>query len=381
MRQTHLLVILFFIIFIYAVSWHFLPKRDIPLLVVDKTVPEVNYREHRSIFWLLKHWRFTDKEGAFLRFDKDYVGYHPETGNRDKFGDDHLKDVRVLYLADTYGIYDYEKGLIDYELRLPYEYQYISLIYGGFGLDEAKIIKKFAQEKNHLLIGEHNIFGYPTYQNLESSRMIQNTFGVKYNGWLVRYYEELEDVAFWIKELYKKIYGLELDYTGPGLVLVREDVPSLGWQGDLVIFQAKDLVKQYPLLHNNKHNLLEGASTEVPYLYWIEILEPNEQAEVLSYYELPLSEEASKRLYIRGLSTHIPALVYYDVPGESSRVYFAGDFADQLPSILPASLTGSLAIQRILTHSPGIPPQYKFYYRWYAPVFKNLLENYKMTQE
>lgn len=374
MRQIHVFIIFLALLIVYVSVWFLLPKTELALLVVDKTVPEpADYREHRAIYWLSKHWRLTDNEGNYRRHERDYVGYHPKTDQRDILVDEHLEDIELLYLADTYGIYDYEKGLIDYELRLPYEYQYISLIYGGFSLEEAQRIRAFSQQTDTWVIGEHNIFGYPTYFSSEASIMIQDVFGVRYDGWLVRYYEALEDVAFWVKQLYERIYGKELDLTGPGIVLVREDGHRSGWYGDLVVFEVEDLTSQYPLLHNEEHGLLKGASTGVPYLYWMEILSVHENAEVLAYYELPLTDEAAEKLHIRGLSTRIPALVYYEVPGQGTRVYFGGDFADQLPAFLPASLTGSTMLQRLITYLPGIPPHYQFYFRWYAPVMRNII--------
>ena len=375
MRQIHVLMIMLIVLVIYVLSWHLLPKNELALLVVDKTVPEpADYREHRAIHWLSKHWRLTDNEGNFRRHDKDYIGYHPTTDRRDILLDEHLEGIELLYLADTYGIYNYEKGLIDYELRLPYEYQHISLIYGGFSLEEAQRIRDFAQQEGKHVIGEHNIFGYPTYFSTEASVILQDTFGVKYDGWLVRYYEALEDVAFWIKQLYERIYGKPLDLTGPGIVLVREDGHRSGWYGDLVIFEEEHLTHQYPLLHNEEHELLKGSSSSVPYLYWMEVLSVQDKAEVLSYYELPLTDEAAEELHRRGLSTRIPALVYYEVPGQATRVYFGGDFADQLPAFLPASLLGSSRIQRLITYLPGIPPHYQFYFRWYSPVMKNIMK-------
>jgi len=375
MKRWHIFSILLLILIIYFAIWFVTPTRALSLLVVDKTVPEPSYREHQAIFWLTKQWRMTNESGDFRKYEYDYLGYHPETGQRELLTEEALEGIELLYLADTYGIYNYEDGLTNYELRLPYELIDIDLIYGGLNTEEASVIKDYSTKKDHVLIGEHNIFGYPTYNFPGSSPIIQEVFGVNYSGWLVRYYEELEDVAYWVKLTYERIYGVELDLTGPGLVLVREGSRASGWFEDIVIFQDKDFNQQYPMIATEKeHPLTKGAAKRVPYLYWVEVLEADNAADVLAYYEFPLTDEASEKLKIREIDTKIPALVYKQVPNEAARIYFAGDFADQLPAFLPPWMTESGRIQRLFTYIPGVPPQYKFYFQWFSPVLKNITD-------
>ena len=269
MKRWHILLILLFLIIIYFSVWFVSSKKTLSIQVLDKTVPEPNYREHEAIFWLTKHWRMTDTHKIFRKFDKDYIGYHPLTNQKDLLKGSDLDGINLLYLADTYGIYNYENGLTDYELRLPYELIDIDLIFGGITTEEAATIKEYSKDGSNLIIGEHNILGYPTYNYPESSEIIQEVFGVKYNGWLVRYYESLEDVAYWVKVVYEKIHGKELDLTGPGLVLVREGGSRTGWYEDIVIFQDEDFTQQYPVISIEKeHPLIKDATKKIPYLYF-----------------------------------------------------------------------------------------------------------------
>ncbi len=298
---------------------------------------------------------------------------------KEKLSKELIGDASLLYLADAYGIYDYEAGLIDYEERLPFELIDIDLLFGGFDENEVKVIKDFARNPKNTIIGEHNIFGYPTYVFPGSSQALQELFGVKYEGWLVRYYEDLEEVAYWVKLLYTRIYGGELNLKGPGLVVVREDSSRAGWYGDLLIFQNEDFKQQYPMIitSDEEHNLTDKVVAKVPYLYWVEVLTvTNANAKVLAEYEFPLKEEALEKLKIRGIEPLIPAFIYLDEPNTAKRIYFSGDFIDQLPALLPYWLTGSVNIQRTMSYLPGIPPQYHFYFRWYAPVIKNVKETY-----
>ncbi|MFO7952500.1 MAG: hypothetical protein R6U91_06825 [Bacillota bacterium] len=383
MQRWHVLLIIALLIGGYILTWHLLSTREIDLLVVDKTVPEKDYREHRAIFWIAGHRRFTALEGELYQADEDYLGYHPETEAKETFSGEDLKEIDLLYLADTYGIYDYEEGIEVYEEKLPYKHQDIELIYGGFDQGEVEAIEDFSTAEERLLIGEHNIVGYPTYLNPEATERLQELFAISYDGWLARYYEDLDQTAYWMKELYTRIYGREWDLQGTGMVFVREDVTGLGWYSDLVIIEQEQFKEPWPVVKSTEHELLAGAAPEAPYLYWMELLtidEANQNVEILAHYELPVEEESRDALRARGLPDRFPAAIKHDPPGKAKRIYFAGDFADQLPALLPAGLTGSAALQRFISYIPGLPVQYRFYFQWYEPVLHNILETGKKEE-
>jgi hypothetical protein len=373
MRRRHVLAIFIILISSYILAWHLSPTREINMLVVDKTVPENNYREHRSIFWIAEHRRFTNRNGDFLQADSDYLGYHPESGVKNSLSTADLIAVDLLYLADTYGIYDYEEGLDYYEDQLPYAIQDIELLYGGFSFSEAEAIASFAAAPGKLLIGEHNVFGYPTYLDPEASLLLQDLFAVSYNGWLTRYYSDLNEAAYWMKELYSIIYGQEWNIKGAGMVFVREEFAPLGWNRDLVIVQSENFNGPWPAINNRDDQLLTGAASGVPYHYWLEVLTVNPGAKVLAYYDLPLDTENRAALSLRGLPERFPAVIYSQPAGKAARIYFAGDFADQLPALLTPRLTGSAAIQRFFSYLPGLPVEYRFFFQWYEPVLRNIL--------
>jgi hypothetical protein len=378
MKRKYLLLIILLLIAIYLSIWFLLPKRQVSIHVHDKTVPEpVDYREHRELFYLAKHYRLTDQSGNFLDYKVDYSGFHPESDNRkERLTKELIADAKLLYLADAYGVYDYEDGLKSYEERLPFELIDIDLLFGGFDTEEVSLIEEFASNPDNILVGEHNVFGYPTYLYEGSSTRLQELFGVSYSGWLVRYYEDLEEVAYWVKLLYTRIYGKQFDLKGPAIVVVREDSSRSGWYGDLLIFQEEDFTRQYPTVNISEDNYLtEDASSRAPYLYWVEVLEvTSSNVKVLANYEFPLNEEALEKLEIRGIKPLIPAIIYKDDPDSAKKIYFSGDFVDQIPALLPSWLTYSVNIQKAITYLPGMPPQYSFYFRMYAPILKNILE-------
>jgi hypothetical protein len=354
LKRIHLLLIFVLIIAVYIAIWFITPLKSLSIHIHDKTVTEpVNYQEHRELFYIMKSLRFSKPDDTFYSYENDYSGYHPlENIKEERLSQELVKDSNILYLADSYGIYDYREGL--------------------------DVISNFVKDENNLLIAEHNTFGYPTYIYEGSSETMQQIFGVNYEGWLARYYEDLTEVAYWVKILYTRINGKEFDLEGPALVLVREDSNRAGWYGDLLIFQEEDFNQQYPMIvKENENELMKDASKRVPYLYWVEVLSvENEEAEVLASYEFPLKEEALEKLKIRGIDSSIPAFISLKKENEAQRYYFAGDFIDQTPALLPSWLTGSLKIQKFFSYLPGIPPQYSFYFRWYAPVIEEIFNKH-----
>ena len=373
MKRWHVLLIIIILLGSWLVHWPLSPCQDIKMLVVNKTVPDTDFREHRAIFWIAEHRRFSKPDGSFYRAEKDFLGYHPASGKKETLTSSDLADLDLLYLADSYGIYDYPEGFELYEAQLPFEIKDIKLLYGGLDLGEVEAVEEFSLKENKVIIGEHNIFGYPTYLDPEASLRLQALFAVSYNGWLARYYRNLDEAAFWLKKSYEELYGQKWDLSGPGMVFIREEVPSLDWRSDLVIITAEELTGPWPVINTNPDQLTNGASRNIPYLYWVEVLEVLPEAEVLAYYDLPLSDESRTALYKRGLSERFPAMIHYNPPGAARRIYFAGDFADQLPALLTPRLTGSARIKRFMSYLPGLPTEYRFYFQWYEPVLTNIL--------
>lgn len=385
-KRTFFLILL--VLAVFLASWFLLPKKTLEVHVHDKTVPlPANYREHKEFLYILKHERYENKEGRFLDPEKDYSGYHPEAEGgprQERLKAAMLEDTDLLYLADTYGIYDYEDGLIDYEEKLPDQLIDIDLIFGGIDREEYQVIEDFAKNPAATLVGEHNVFGYPTYLYEDASVRLQELFGVSYSGWLIHYYEELDQVAYWVKLLYEKVYGKVMDVSGPGIVVVREDASRAGWYGDLIVFTEDELTDTYPLLiHQDKdHPLLKKVEDQIPYLYWLEVVDiSQDQAQVLSYLELPIQESALNKLEERGLPSRFPAIILKEEKDQADTLYFTGDFADQMPALLPAWLTMSVKIQSLFTQVLGMPPQYDFYFRTYAPLMKNVLAQAKEKAE
>lgn len=378
MKKFSTPLVLLALLLMYIGSWHLLPTTDLSLLVLNKTVPDTSYREHRSLFWLLEQYRITSG-GEFLSAEEDYLGYHlPVSGRgerKDILQKEDLEGIRMLYLADAYGIYDYEQPYATYEGRLPYEHQPISLIYGGISAAEVEVIESYTQNEGAILIGEFNIFYYPTYQDREASQALQALFGVRSTGWSGKYYIDLDEVAFTVKELYERLYGRNWDFRGEGMVFVRDEVPQWEWYPDILVLTSREMYVPYPMLQTYEHPYTRGAvKKNVPYPYWVEILEVEAGVELLAQYELLLTQDGLTKLANKGLAPTFPAAVLQEPAHGAERIYFSGDFADQVVPLWATRLPGSAVMFRYFTYLPGVPREHYFMWRWYAPVMRNVFQ-------
>lgn len=166
-----------------AFPWFlWLAKDHVPLeiAVVDKTVPTEEYREHRALFWTLKHSKVSKDKSSYQE-DKDYVGYHPDTDT----GDEILilpTNPDLLYVADTYGVYKKDLEGNPFGERSD-------LLYGGLNFfDWNRIIE--AKGKNTTLIVEFNSIASPTPTLVRN--LVEETVGISWSGWVGRYFEHLE---------------------------------------------------------------------------------------------------------------------------------------------------------------------------------------------
>ena len=88
------------------------------VVVVDKTVPFADFREHRALFWMLRHLKIVTPDGVPYDSEQHYVGAFPgpEPGDPPRettsLTAERASAADVVYIADTYGVYegDLESG-------------------------------------------------------------------------------------------------------------------------------------------------------------------------------------------------------------------------------------------------------------------------------
>lgn len=358
-------LLLIFIVFVIAISpffyWYLKPAKTINAVIVDKTVPNQNYREHKGIMWVLNNLKYSNNGKAF-QYGQDYYGFVPldhKTYNIRELPD-RLGKTDLIYLADTYGVYTDDF----YTERISGDRS--ELIYGGLEDEELAVLKKALNQQN-LFIAEFNTLGSPTDQKIRTE--LENLLGIKWSGWIGRFFTDLspenEEVPRWLINNYEKQHNTQWSFKGPGFALVSKD------DRVVILKQGEDVGKHLNRVIFTDKGLKEfKVKNNVRYYYWFDIIETMGKAEVLAHYRFDLTDKGRKQLQEYGLKETFPAVVRNSSPYRT--YYFAGDFADndEVPSFRKVS--GQRFINVMMTFDAAGKQDY-FFWHVYYPLIESIL--------
>ncbi len=348
------------IVAIPLLVWRARPVRTLGVVVLDKTVPFRNYREHETFTWLLHALKVAAPGGGYLDPTRDYVGYDPTTRRGRILTDAHLRAASLLFIADTYGVYadDYaHPGEVAHMERS-------SVLFGGIEESEARVVEAFTA-RGGTVVAEFNTFGSPT---LEPARTVmEGVFGVRWTHWVGRYWTDLQsrsEVPRWVGQVYTRIYHRPFDFRGAGFVFVREDE-------DMVVLQpgvhlGPDVMT---ITRTQQAPDLTGLPAQGAYRYWLDVVTPT-QCDVVYEYHLDLTAEGARLLVAHGIPRSFPALVRRR---QGPRAwYFAGDFVDSSAPRGNPERAGILT-WRSITASSHSDPDAAFLWNWYAPILERIV--------
>jgi hypothetical protein len=359
-NKPQLAVLLFVLLIVSIVSspfwlWQLKTKQTLEVLIVDKTVPDLSYREHKGLMWVLNNERYVKTNGKPYLAADDYVGFKHQPSKSFTTGKlpDELDSYKVIYLADLYGVYEEEfHGGNESGIKSKQ-------IYGGLQQEDVTTLQKALLNGNKTLIAEFNTFGSPTDEAVR--KQMTNLLNIKWSGWTGRYFSDLngKEVPKWIIEQYKA-QNAKWNFSGAGIVFVNED-------DFIVVIGEKDLNGtglEFKLTKQGKNFF--NAELDSSYTYWFDINEPLNEGEVLANYQLPINKQAMKKLEGHGIPQHFPAIVRHQNQKYSS-YYFAGDYADEaeVPGIYQ---TAGLSAWKKLSGGGG-----SFYWTSYVPMLKEIL--------
>ncbi|MFO8130263.1 MAG: hypothetical protein R6T99_10230 [Bacteroidales bacterium] len=371
-----ILVLLLLIPVILWLSWEFRTKKPMDILIVDKTVPNKKYQEHRGIHWILTHLKYVKPGGDLYNEKEDYYGFHPGDGLdyeiRDFEGlsrrglDSVAGSYDMAYIADVYGVY-YNDWYLKDNLN-----EFSRLIHGGLDQEEIGILEHMQADKK-LLVAEFNFLGHPTSGKVR--KRAQELFGFHWTGWTARYFSSLdttgnEDLPKWVVRLYTRNYGQPWDFTKSGVVFVHEN------QRICILENETHLKKEIPLIRTPEVYTKEfGIPAEICYAYWFDIIVPNDSInETLSGIHVFPNAEGSKLLRDHGLSTVYPAAVRNR--HDHLTWYFSGDFCDNEISFHFVRFSGISGVHKLLSKDESNHDREYFFWSYYYPVMKKVLEKY-----
>ncbi len=362
-----LLILVFVVPFIV---WFFVPTRPISIVVIDKTTG-ADFREHRSFFWLLHHWKYTKPDSQnFYNDTEDFYGFFPQDSSYSEPSQLRLSNANLLYITDTYGVYTYPLGYEKFEKMLSDKYLPIELKYGGLTNVELDSIEAF-KRSGGMSIAEFNTLQDPQSRDTITQQRIGSIFGVRYAGALGKYYDDLKTAPRWMKERYKQTSGETWNYSGRGIIITIDRTIGDTKPG-MIVLESSDILFSPLVLRNSDHDLLKKTEDKVPYFYFFEYLTVDSSAKVIAQFEMQCTRSGKEKVLSAGLPLVFPAVVISDSTAQN--LYFAGDFADNKVEMLLTHYWNVEYLLGKLFSFYFVSDQTRFFWRFYLPLMKEVLD-------
>lgn len=363
-----LLLFVFLVLVAPFILWFIIPSKALDIIVLNKTFPvetntageieKLDYSKQRGLYWLINHLDIHNpatKKAYTL--NTDYYGNFLMDGQFANKPLEKLANVPdVIFLSDMYGT---GKSKINGE-----EADGIS----GMTKDEISLVSTY-YAKGTTVIGEYNIAGDPTATSV--SKELEKIFGVNFTGVAGKFFSDLSsdlDVPNWIRNIYEHQYGKKWNIQGSGIVIAGNNnivvlQRGIGFTGDSIqITMDEDYKRDY------------GTQTS-DYYNWFEIVEPSEEATVMAWYKLNLTEKGESQLEPFGLSEQFPAIIAKQSNHQKS-YYLAGDFTDYRGPEKISQFTGAATLYRYFSVKSEGDLSY-FYWHFYVPLVSKILKDTK----
>lgn len=369
------IVFLFIIVFASWFLWYIKPYKPLRIYILDKTVPTIDRREHKSFSWILNHNNYIKKDGNRYNVKEDYYGFFPINLKANEFD---FKSIRIheiediasaydmCYYTDTYGVYYNEW----YRQNAQGEQPVTNKVYGGLNQNDYLLLKEMKDQKK-LIITEFNFYNAPT--NALIREKLEDLFGLNWSGWTGKYFSSLdtlknEDFPAWIVRIYKEQNNNLWPFKNDGIVLVHKF-------GTLAILESEThLTSGKPLIHSNHETTKKyGVPKSIEYLNWFDITFSTEQNNILANFQFNVNEKGDSLLRSYNLQPVFPAIIEHII--DYRFYYFGGDFADNNVTMSSAYFEGYHQFASIIS-SVGKNNSMEFYWKYYNPLMIKILDDY-----
>ncbi|MDQ1772741.1 hypothetical protein GQR60_18365 [Labilibaculum sp. A4] len=375
-KLLRIIILLFLMIPVISwICWKFKDKVQMNLLVVDKTVPNGNYSEHLSFFWVANQKRWVKPNGEEYNFAEDFYGFHPGDDGRyvikdlrifEKQGLSALADsLDLAFFADTYGIYN-----SNWKDHPDYGKDTISLFYGGLQPAEFNLIREM-KRKGKTIIAEFNFIAAPTSELVRNQT--EQLLGLKWSGWVGKYYHTLDtvldpEIPRWLPDLYKKNYKKEYDFKNAGIVLVDN-------KERIVILDAKKHLNRYfPILESELSTQLQyNVPESIYYPFWFDVNSTDSRNHVLAWFNLDVNEEGKALLDQFNLPKKFPAILEHDQ--DYRFIYFACDFSNNEMGIYSSYFNGINRLSGAFYNANQVKDRRMFFWKYYRPFMGTVMDS------
>ena len=352
--------------------WYIQPDNQLQLRVVDKTVPDREYREHKALFWGLNHQKVLSPERSRWRLSEHYIGYYPGTPDLVEDRKTRLLDERDLehadavFIADTYGVYRGNNTQLETERP-----DHSPFIFGGLQASEARRLEQFVVDGGSL-IAEFNSFASPTPDSIQ--QRFEKILGIEWSGWVGRYFEHLDstEIPAWAIRNWEQKHLRSWPFEGPGLLLVHGDSRIL------VLRFPEDIASRGVLLDIHSGEDLTGWVNDTQYPYWFAVSETTDESKAVASFELDVTNSGRHRVdEFPNLTTTFPAVT---INSEAPvRIYLAGDFSDSPENLGPYFFAGYDELNWLTAHLNDPLSARHRNWTFYQPLLTNIIDRIGRT--
>jgi hypothetical protein len=355
-------------------GWFFKEKKPMNIVILDKTVHNLDRSKHRSLTWVLANSRFVKKDnGRKYLLRQDYYGFFPIKPLRSKqFRKNDIKlseiidmadNSDLIYYADTYGVFfnDWYQG-INRSRRSR-------MLYGGLNNSDYLFLAEM-KKREKLVILEYNSFDYPT--DAYYRYRVEEQLGIQSSGWTGEYYPSLDsmNVPEWLVSLYTKTTREPWSFQNAGIVLLKGDADVI------ILEEGKHLRSALPVVVTSEsvaqnYRVVPRVSYSGPF----EIVDEKDNA-VLSNFQLETTDEGMQILDDHFLRNTFPAVI--GGLNSGNHLYMCGDFATGKIGPWTACFGSLNLVNKFLYKEEENDPD-RFFWLYYRPLLAGILNDYYET--
>lgn len=236
---------------------------------------------------------------------------------------------------------------------------FISSINEGLAKENLLKLKNFLVYKGGNVAFEHSLFDLSTSDEVRYE--LETLSNVRWSGWKGISYntDNISDLPQWIFDLYEKRYTIPLDLGNKGVVFIN------AFNDDIVVANEQFIdEKNSPLQVLDKNKTLVNE-----YLDWFTVFEPVKEEEVLSSFQLNISDEGIEMLNKHGVPVKFPAVIRHEMNNYNMLTY-AGEFI----KIKDKNLMNNSVLQKLLNKNLAGTAESEPFWNVFKPTLETLLE-------